>query len=165
MIKILGKIENAFLVCVFTIMVIAAFLQVVNRNLIGANISWFEELARYCMVYMTLIATELGLRDGSQISITAFTDKLPQFLRKGLSLFAKLVVIIFSALVCVYSIPVLKVQASAGQVSPGLQIPMTIPYFAIPLSFGIIAIVQSVIFVSMIYAFVKNAPQNVKEAK
>ena len=49
----LVKLENAIIAVCFIVMTIAAFAQVVNRNLIGAGISWFDELARYCMVYMT----------------------------------------------------------------------------------------------------------------
>jgi len=165
--KALQKIENIFLIVIFAIMIISAFAQVVNRNIIGASISWFEELARYCMVYMTLIATELGLRDGTQITITAFTSKLSPNLRKALSIFAKLVVIIFSAIVFIYSFPLLAKQLSSGQVSPGLQLPMYIPYFSVTLSFGVIAIVQTGILIIIIRDFLvnKNASCDIKEAK
>ena len=72
----LQKIEDFILVATFTVMVLASFAQVVNRNIIHAGVSWLEELARYCMVYMALLATEAGLRDNTQISITAITDKI-----------------------------------------------------------------------------------------
>ncbi|MDR3244680.1 MAG: TRAP transporter small permease [Elusimicrobiota bacterium] len=164
--KALQKIENIFLIVIFAIMIISAFAQVVNRNIIGASISWFEELARYCMVYMTLIATELGLRDGTQITITAFTAKLSPNLRKALSIFAKLVVIVFAAIVFIYSFPLLAKQISFGQVSPGLQLPMYIPYFGVTLSFGIIAIVQTSILIIMIRGFFINENASaIKEAK
>ena len=78
----LQKIEDFILVSSFVIMVVASFAQVANRNVFHLGISWFEELARYAMVYMALLAAETGLRDGSQISITAITDKCPRNLRK-----------------------------------------------------------------------------------
>ncbi|MDR2860692.1 MAG: TRAP transporter small permease [Elusimicrobiota bacterium] len=154
--KVLQKIENAFIVIVFAIMTISAFAQVVNRNIVGANISWFEELARYCMIYMTLIATEYGLRDGTQVSITVITDKFSGIGRKILSVFAKVVVIVFSAIVFIYSFPVLAVQIKVGQVSPGMHLPMAIAYFSVPLSFGIITLVQSVILITMLIGFSKQ---------
>lgn len=79
----LQKIEDFILVATFTVMVLASFAQVVNRNIIHAGVSWLEELARYCMVYMALLATEAGLRDNTQISITAITDKIHGMTGKG----------------------------------------------------------------------------------
>ena len=75
LLQYLQKAEDGILIGTFVVMVLASFAQVLNRNLFHLGISWFEELARYCMVYMALIAAEAGLRAGTQISITALTDK------------------------------------------------------------------------------------------
>lgn len=50
------KIENGVLIGTFIIMVIASFVQVLNRNIFHLGISWLEELSRYCMIYMALLA-------------------------------------------------------------------------------------------------------------
>ena len=139
----LQKLENFVLAAAFIVMTLSAFSQVVNRNLIGAGISWFEELARYCMVYMTLLATEIGLRDGTQLSITAVVDRFGGKGRKIIAFLGKLVMTIFSAVIFRASFTLLAKQASSGQFSPGLGAPMYIPYAALPISFGIITIVQA----------------------
>jgi len=131
-------------------MSLAAFAQVVNRNLIGAGISWFEELARYCMVYMALLGTEVGLRDGTQISISAIVDRFKGAPKALLSIFGKLVVVAFSATVFYHSWNPIMKQIKFGQLSPGLEIPMYIPYAALPLAFGIITLVQFATVVAMI---------------
>lgn len=146
----LQKIENSILIITFIIMVIASFAQVVNRNIVHAGISWFEEISRYCMIYMALLAAEAGLRDGTQISITAITDKMNIGLRKIVIIIAKLIVLIFSVIIFITSFKLLNVQLISGQISPGLKIPMFVPYLALPLSFGIIALVQTGILVKMI---------------
>ncbi|WP_277297377.1 TRAP transporter small permease [Succinatimonas hippei] len=140
--KTLNKCENGIIALCFIIMSLAAFAQVVNRNLIGASISWFDELARYCMVYMTLLATEAGLRDGSQISITAIVDKLSPSFKRTMQLIVKIIIIGFSIAMFVCSLTIVQTQISSGQVSAGLGIPMVIPYLALPISFGAITIVQ-----------------------
>ena len=140
--KTLNKCENGIIALCFIIMSLAAFAQVVNRNLIGASISWFDELARYCMVYMTLLATEAGLRDGSQISITAIVDKLSPSFKRTMQLIVKIIIIGFSIARFVCSLTIVQTQISSGQVSAGLGIPMVIPYLALPISFGAITIVQ-----------------------
>ena len=91
----LQKIEDFILVATFTVMVLASFAQVVNRNIIHAGVSWLEELARYCMVYMALLATEAGLRDNTQISITAITDKIHGMTGRVVRIISKAVVAIF----------------------------------------------------------------------
>ena len=72
----LTKVENFIMIVTFVVMVCASFAQVVNRNFIKLSIGWFDELAIYCMMYMVLIGTEMGLRDGTQIAVTAVVDKL-----------------------------------------------------------------------------------------
>ena len=138
----LNKLENGVIAGCFIVMSLAAFAQVVNRNLIGAGISWFDELARYCMVYMTLLATEAGLRDGSQISITAVTEKCPPVVKRILQILVKLIIIGFSICILTNSFTLIAKQIRSGQVSAGLNLPMWIPYSALPVAFGIITVVQ-----------------------
>ena len=138
----LVKLENAIIAVCFIVMTIAAFAQVVNRNLIGAGISWFDELARYCMVYMTLLATEAGLRDGSQINITAVIDKLNPLNKRIMQVVVKIVIIGFSATIFWTSLTIIKKQILSGQVSAGLNLPMWLPYLSLPIVFCLITIVQ-----------------------
>ena len=146
----LQKAENGILAGTFIAMVLASFAQVLNLNIVHLGISWFEELARYCMVYMALIAAEAGLRDGTQISITALTDKMKGTGKKLIHITAKLIVCIFAVTVFITSFKLLWMQNVSHQMSPGLRIPMLVPYFAITLSFMIISLVQIGILVAMI---------------
>ena len=138
----LTKLENGIIAVCFIIMTAAAFAQVVNRNLIGAGISWFDELARYCMVYMTLLATEAGLRDGSQINITAVIDKMPPLVKRLMQIIIKVVIIGFSCTIFWTSLTIIEKQLRSGQVSAGLNLPMWVPYLSLPIAFGIITLIQ-----------------------
>ncbi len=139
----LQKMEDYIIITAFIVMVASSFAQVINRNFIGIGISWFEELSRYCMIYMALLATEMGLRDGTQISVTMVVDKLPPNSRKILKIFSKSIVVVFSAIVFYTSLLLLQKQISFGAQSSALGIPMYIPYFALPLSFALITLVQA----------------------
>lgn len=143
LLKSLQACEETIIVASFVVMVIATFAQVVNRNFVGAGISWLEEVSRYCMIYMALLATELGLRDGTQISVTALTDKLPPRGRLLLKIASLAVVVVFSAAVFSTSLVLLQKQIAFGAHSAGLGMPMYVPYFALPLSFALIALVQA----------------------
>jgi TRAP-type C4-dicarboxylate transport system permease small subunit len=116
----------------------------VNRNITHFGISWLEELARYSMVYMALLAAEAGLRDGTQISVTFVIDKVRGVARKIINVLVKLVVIGFSSVVFVNSFPILAAHFRSGQLSAGLRGSMFYPYLALTISFGIIVLVQTV---------------------
>lgn len=146
----LQKAENFIIAVCFIVMSLAAFAQVVNRNLIGASISWFDELARYCMVYLTLLATEGGLRDGSQIAITAVTDRCSPFVKRVLQVVVKVIIIGFSGMIFWTSLNIIQMQLRSGQVSAGLGLPMVIPYAILPVAFGLITVVQILVLIAML---------------
>lgn len=153
----LQHVENLLLVITFTIMVAAIFVQVVNRNIFKIPVSGFEEAAKYCMVYMVMLGTELGLRDGTQIAVTGVIDKFHGKAHKILLMVAKVIVIAFSGIMSNVSFNMVMKQVQTGQKSPGLGIPMTVPYFALLLSFVLITVIQAVILIQMIRDF--NKPE------
>lgn len=154
--KFLQGIENIIMLVTFAIMVFASFAQVVNRNFLKLPITWFEEAAVYSMIYMVLIGTEIGLRDGTQVAVTAVVDKLGGKFRSFIEIISKAIVVIFSATIFYSSMGMLQMQIRTGQTSPALKLPMSIPYAAITVSFGIIAIVQGAVLLLMVLNFNKE---------
>ncbi|QTQ13810.1 TRAP transporter small permease [Treponema parvum] len=155
------KIEDIIMVIPFIIMVISSFAQVINRNIFKIPISGFEEAAKYSMVYMVLLGTEMGLRDGTQISVTIIVDMLKGKTKKIVMIISKLIVVLAAASLFYHSMGLVQKQIISGQVSPGLQIPMSIPYFSLALSFGIITLVQGITLIMMIIG--KTGINNKKE--
>lgn len=105
--KVLGtltKVEQVIMVATFVIMVASSFAQVVNRNIFKLPIAWFDEASTYCMIYMALIGTEIGLRDGTQIAVTAVVDKLHGAGKKIVQIASKIVVLIFSVSVLIAAV-------------------------------------------------------------
>ena len=88
--------EYAVMIAAFVAMVLAYFISVVNRNLIKASMPWTEEVALYSMTYMALLGTEVGLRDGTQVAVTAVVDKLHGVVQKIVDLAKQIVLEIFS---------------------------------------------------------------------
>jgi len=155
--SICQKIENAIMVVTFVTMVATFFAQVLNRNFFQApGFSWFEELATYCQIYMVLIGTEIGLRDGTQVSVTAVVDRFQGKKKKIIQMVSKLIVIVFSGVLAFSTIRLLRVQLLSGQTSSAMHIPMFIPCFALTLSFSIITLVQSAMLFAMLKDFVSG---------
>ncbi|MDF2596224.1 MAG: transporter small permease [Clostridia bacterium] len=148
--KKLEKIEEVIIVIPFIVMIISAFLQVVNRNIIKASIGWYEELARYCMIYMVIFATEIGLRDGTQIAVEAVYAKAKGIAKTILTIIIKTVVIVFSGVAGFYSVQLVLNQVVSRQTSPGLRVPMYIPTLGMTCGLLLIAVVQLIRLISYI---------------
>lgn len=138
------------LVISFVVMTIAIFAQVVNRNIFKIPVSGFEEVAKYCMIYMVMLGTELGLRDGTQIAVTSVIDKFHGVNRRVCYIVAKVIVILFSGVMFLSGVSMVSKQAQTGQTTPGLGLPMTVPYFSLVLGFGLIIVIQIVLVIQMI---------------
>ena len=158
----LRKLENLIMVVAFIIMVGASFAQVVNRNFFKLPISWFDEAAVYCMIYMVLIGTEVGLRDGTQIAVTGVVDKLGGKMRTAVQVISKVIVVIFSFGVLMGGIKLVNIQIRTGQVSAALSLPMSIPYGAMVISFAIITLVQAAAAIVLIVNLLQNKTEEEK---
>ena len=154
----LQSLEKWIIVIAFVIMVVAIFCQVVNRNIFKIPVSGFEEAAKYSMAYMVLLGTELGLRDGTQIAIKGVVDKLKGKVKKVIVIISQIIVVAFAAIMTKARFAMVLKQPAIGQTSPGLGIPMSVPYFSLVLGFGLIAVVQAGELVSMIVHF--NKPED-----
>lgn len=152
----LTKLENLIMIVTFIIMVCASFAQVVNRNFFKLPISWFDEAAIYSMIYMVLIGTEVGLRDGTQIAVTAMADKFCGRARVGIQIFSKIIVVIFSFGVFMGGLKLMGIQIRTGQISAALGIPMSVPYGAMVISFAMITLVQALSATALIVKLIKN---------
>jgi TRAP-type C4-dicarboxylate transport system permease small subunit len=151
MLKTLTTAENIIMIATFAIMVASSFAQVVNRNFFKLPIAWFDEASTYCMIYMALIGTEIGLRDGTQIAVTAVVDKFHGRGKKVLQILSKIVVLIFSVTILISAVQMVGTQIETGQTSAALQLPMAVPYAALVISFAMIVIVQGGLTIGMIY--------------
>lgn len=141
------KAEYAIMVAAFTAMVVAYFISVVNRNFIKMSMPWTEEVALYSMTYMALLGTEVGLRDGTQVAVTAVIEKLTGITKKIVSLVEQIVLEVFAFTMLKAGFALFAKQLQTGQTTPVLKIPMSVMYFSLVLAFGLIFVIQAVVLV------------------
>ncbi len=151
-ITLVTKVELSISAVTFAVMVICYFISTVNRNFIKGSMPWTEELAIYSMVFMVLLGTEVGLRDGTQVSVTAVTEKLKgKKAGKVLDIIARVVLIVFVAMILWYGIAMVAKQLQTGQTSPIMKIPMYILYLSLPVSFALALVTQVLILAGKIF--------------
>lgn len=143
-------VEYAIMVAAFVIMVICYFISVINRNFIKGSMPWTEELALYSMVYLALLGTEVGLRDGTQVAVTAVVEKLHGVPRKLIDLVKQVVLEVFTFVMLSSGASLCLRQFQSGQTTPVLKIPMGIMYFSLVLTFFLIFVIQGITLIEMV---------------
>jgi|TARA_B100001964_G_scaffold148001_1_gene163080 TRAP-type C4-dicarboxylate transport system permease small subunit len=114
-------------------LVLDVLWQVSTRYLLGAPSSWSEELATFLLIWLTLLAAAVGLRDQAHLGIDYVTSKLQPSGRRRVELFAHGSVAAFCAIVLTYGGSTLAFRTLAlDQTSPALGIPMGYVYLALP---------------------------------
>ncbi|MFV0492002.1 MAG: TRAP transporter small permease [Pseudorhodobacter sp.] len=108
----------------------------------GAGVPAFtEEVARYAMIWMALMASAVAVREGSHIRV----DFIPSALAirsPGMARMLELLLdaIVMAVFVVIFWQGVELVQLVSNQRSDGLRISLAWPYLILPLAFGIGAV-------------------------
>jgi TRAP-type C4-dicarboxylate transport system permease small subunit len=134
--KILIDLEKNFekylITSALLVMSLVLIAQVVMRYVFRSPFVWSEELARYLLIWLSMMGTSLAVRESRHISV----DFLPVFLGpRTYALFATIAHIgnlIFCVLMIWYAVPIIIRLAGIGQLSPSLGIPMWLIYAAVP---------------------------------
>lgn len=113
------------------VMSITIFFQVFSRFFLGIPIPWVEELSRYLMIYMVFLGASIALRYQKLIAVEVFSEALSEKYRLILKTLVMIISIVFFVLLFLKGIEMMG--HARVQVSPALNIPMSVPYAAIPL--------------------------------
>jgi len=142
-------ISKAVLVSMGSVMSVIILLQVFLRYVVKASLPWSEELARYLMVWIGMLGASLALSQGRHVGVTFVVDwarGLPKRLLAGCAL---LLVLGFLGLMLTQGI--ILVSNIWQQRSPAMNLPMVIPYAAVPLG-ALFMIVQTLLLLCRLVA-------------
>jgi TRAP-type transport system small permease protein len=127
---------DALLAIMLFIMVVAISYQIFGRYVLGRAPSWGEELARYLMVWVTMLGSAAELRKGGHITVTTLPDMLGPKGRRILLAVRDVAVVATCGLLINAGIDLAMLLHR--QSSPAFEIPMSIPYAAQPVGFALI---------------------------
>ena len=96
---ILATIEKIVLALATLLIVVITVGNVLSRYLIHRSWSFTEELVVAVFVLITLLAAALACRDGELVSLSIFTDMLPQKSRKFMVILMTVLSVIFTVMV------------------------------------------------------------------
>ena len=115
--------------------------QVILRYGFGITPFFTEEVARYALVWSVLAGAAVSVRTDSHIRVTFLPDRFRPRLRRGWMRLLDLVTLLLLAVLVVASLQ--TVDYAAGQTSSGLQLPLQIPYAALPVAFLLALLFQA----------------------
>jgi len=120
------------------LLVATTLLQVLSRYVLSKPLDWTEETARYLFVWVAMLGAGMAAKDRAHFFVDLLLERLPPRLAKY---FTVLTGAVASAFLVVISWAALDLAVSNGvQDSPVLTIPMSVPYFAIPVGLGLMAL-------------------------
>ena len=120
--------------------VVLNFANVVGRYVFFAPIIWAEEILVFIMVWCVMLGATLVTWENQHLRMDAVYHLAPPRVRRWLNLLSTLAFLVAGVFLLVQSVRVVAVIAGTGQRSVVAEIPMVIPYGAIPLSFGLIVL-------------------------
>lgn len=133
MLKKFNRFEEILLVFTLVAMVLLIFGQVIGRYILGSSPSWTEELARYIHIFQVWIGASYAVKLREHIRVGAFIERFGGVSRKILETVSIIIWFAISLFLAVYGTELVLTSLQNGQVTPAMQLPMWIPFIAIPL--------------------------------
>ena len=148
----INKVIRVVLAVNLGTMSLVIIAQVIFRYLFQHTFTWAEELSRYLMVLSVFLGAALALRTHSLIAVEVLAENISKAKKRILKILVYLLCLTFFVILLVVGISM--VSDVSRQLSPALQIKMSIPYLAIPI--GAAALILNSIAVLMELFMNKN---------
>lgn len=142
------KLELSICITLMSVITVVLGVQVFMRYVMHASLSWSEELARYCFIWLVYIGISYGAKIMRHIKIDAGLYLFPKNTRKYVVIVGDVVFFLFALVIVYYAWNLVGRQIKLGQLSPAMQIPMWIVYAAPLVGFILTAIrqIQTIIY-------------------
>lgn len=138
--KLLNLVEgllDKLLITLFLAMVVAIVWQVIARYFFASPTIWSEELARFLVVWVTMLGSAYVLEHGGHVAVTVFVDMMPEPWQRFFSWLRDLVIIAMAGGLTYYGYGF--AVSGARRTSTGLGLQMSYAYAAIPIGAALIA--------------------------
>lgn len=139
-IKLLNLVENLLdklLITLFLVMVVSIVWQVIARYFLASPTIWSEELARFLIVWVTMLGSAYVLEHGGHVAVTLFAEMMPEPVQRMLDWLRDTIIIAMAGGLAYYGYGF--AVSGARRMSTGLGVQMSYAYAAIPIGAVLIA--------------------------
>jgi TRAP-type C4-dicarboxylate transport system permease small subunit len=145
--RVLVTLNRWIVIAMMAVMVLLVFMNVVSRYIFNHSIIWAEEVSQYLMVWVAFLGAGLALREGRHVAIEMLQDRLPSTARRMTRHLVALLLIVFMGILTVLGFQF--AHFAWDQETPVLNIPLGIPYLAVPI--GALLLVMHFFFLYRAY--------------
>ncbi|HBT02896.1 MAG TPA: TRAP transporter small permease [Citreicella sp.] len=131
---IVRRLVDGVALLLLTYMGCAIMAQIIGRYVFNYSIAWSEETATFAQVWLTLLGAGIAMRLNQHVGVDLLIRQAPLAVQRLCNTVAFLLGVWFLGVVVVGSLSMLAIGFIVK--SPALQIPMAVPYMALPVGFG-----------------------------
>lgn len=148
-----NNIERVTLLILLAVMTIVTVLQVFMRYVMENSLSWSEELARFCFIWLVYIGISYGVKRAKHVRVEAILSVLKRRGKFVINLIANVLFLYFAIYATYYGFSIMNSIQATGQTAPALGIPMSIMYLGMPIGMllTIIRLVQRIIYETKLF--------------
>jgi len=127
-------LETALILAV-VVLVLDVLWGVFTRYALSEQAKWSEELARFLLIWISLLGGAVAFGEKAHLGVDYFVDKFDPGVRKLVTIFGQLVVLFFAIMIFIIGgSRVVSIQLSIGQDTPALGWGMGYVYLPIPIA-------------------------------
>ncbi|SOC11615.1 TRAP-type C4-dicarboxylate transport system permease small subunit [Ureibacillus xyleni] len=131
---IVFSIEKVLAILLATVLLVSLAAGVLFRTL-KSPLFWSDELAIFCLIWITFIGGSMGLKQNASPSITIVTDLLPQKAKKIVLALSNFILLVFIGYVLYLAFQWINMPNIMIQTSTAMNMPKLYFYLSIPVSF------------------------------
>lgn len=144
------KFMEVFLIIIFTLLVFDVLFQVFSRYVLKASFSWTEELARFSLIWMSILGAAYLNAKREHLSMDFLYRKFSDQTKNKVSIVIEIFIFLFALIVMVVGgFNLVYTTLHLGQLSGTLRIPLGYIYAILPVS-GLLIMWFSIIHISQI---------------
>jgi C4-dicarboxylate transporter DctQ subunit len=132
-----------------------AFVNVIGRYVFESSFTWAGELTIYLFLWSVFFGAVYCFKKDAHIAVDVLIAKVPPKIAKFLQIISLIVALIYTVAIAYYGYLYVMLYIDLGEVSVDLEIPLWIPYVAVPISF----LFSAVVIIGKIYTVFKT-PSN-----
>ncbi len=128
----LNRFVERLCVVLLALLVMTVWLGICARYIDFIQITFTEELSRYLMIWVALLAISSGIARREHVGLTFIFESLPPPVRRWLGIAFDLISFAFFAFMCVYGVSF--VERGFNSTTMILDIPKAYPYAVVPVA-------------------------------
>lgn len=128
----LTKIEEYIMAILMGALTIIMIIAVIYRYFLKDPITWAGEVSIFLLIWTSFIGGSWGLKYGTQASVTFLVDAVADNKKRWIRMAQDIIMLLFLGILIAYSVKWMMLPSMLIQKSIALQLPMWIPYSAVP---------------------------------